>query len=349
MSFTKNLTDLELNVLRALWLSKGMSRGSLERGLGFSRPTIGKALRSLAEAGLVDSRSKESPQRGRPAEIFEPKADAWFSLGMDFELPEVNLVLTNVWGDAVCEKHLVMAEHLGDPRAVLDRLAESVTAWLAEVPWALERLGTVGIGLPGFLSDGGVSFIGRNLPAWRRVRVGEHLERAFSVPVHLGHDVHFMALAEIAHREWEDFVVLFVALRPGMGGDIRIGACLCVSGKPYCGGRGNGGSLYRAVVESEELLGLSDEAKVEVVAERIVASLVHVIPMADPDWTVLHAEEISHLAPCLIIRCQEALRESFNEEYIGVADVVPAVIRGASGAQQAAVAATGELLLRSRS
>jgi hypothetical protein len=348
MYFTKKLTELEFALLRALWGARGMTRRDLERTLGLSRPTVEKALRSLQTAGFIDSHAESVAHRGRPAQVFVPKDDAWYSLGMDFELPDVNLVLTDAWGHPLHEKHLRMDDGLADPRAVLDLLALSIRTWLEGIAAAPERLSTIGIGVPGFLADGGVSFIGRELPAWRRVQVGEYMERAFAVPVLVGHDVHFMAMAEASHRDWKDGVVLFLALRPGMGGGIRIGGCLCLDGAPYRGGRGNGGALYQAVVEPEEFTKLTAEDRVKLVADRLVTSLVHIIPMADPDWTVLHAEALEEAESQLVSRCQERLRDAFADQYIGVPEIMPAVVRGASGAQQAAVAAIGERLLRNR-
>jgi predicted NBD/HSP70 family sugar kinase len=281
--------------------------------------------------------------------VFHVQEDAWLTLGMDFELPEVNLVLTNARGRILHQKQFEVRQDLNNPRRALDRLANTLDGWLSGLDdntCSVENIAGLGIGVPGFLTSNGVSFVGRNLPNWEQVPVKEYLEERLHFPVLIQHDVHLMALAEIEHRRWSQGIVLFVSVRPGLEDDLRIGAAIGMAGRVFVGGHGNGGALYQAVVEAKDLEGLSGDARVRQIAERLAASLTHAIPLIDPNHIVIHAECLGQDERTLIEYCREALEKSMHGEYIGVGELVAAAIRGASGAQQAAVSVSRQLLLQ---
>jgi len=332
MHFTKFGTKIETEILASLWLHSGMSRRALGTELGLSRPTIERVLQTLINKELIASSESSTPQRGRPATLFKVREDAWLTLGMDFELPEVNLVLANTAGQILQQKQFEVRQDLNDPRRVLDRLVGTMRNWLSS--------------LDDFLTPNGVSFVGRNLPSWEHVPIKKYLEERLHLPVLIQHDVHLMALAEIEHRGWSRGIVLFVVVRPGLNADLRIGAGIGMAGHVFVGGHGNGGALYQAVVEAKELEGLSDEARIRQIADRLAASLTHAIPLIDPNHIVVHAECLEEDEQTLIEYCREALDKSMHGEYIGVGELVPAAIRGASGAQQAAVSISRQLLFQ---
>jgi|GEM_PF-757334 predicted NBD/HSP70 family sugar kinase len=349
MHFTKFETNIEVTTLAALWAHDGMTRRALGTELGLSRPTIERALQSLTNKGFIASSESNAPNRGRPATVFHVREDAWLTLGMDFELPEVNLVLTNTRGRILHQKQFEVRQNLNNPRRALDRLANTLHGWLGGLDddaCSVENIAGLGIGVPGFLTSNGVSFVGRNLPNWEQVPVKEYLEERLHFPVLIQHDVHLMALAEIEHRRWSQGIVLFVSVRPGLENDLRIGAAIGMAGRVFVGGHGNGGALYQAVVEAKDLEGLSGDARVRQIAERLAASLTHAIPLIDPNHIVIHAECLGQDERTLIEYCREALEKSMHGEYIGVGELVAAAIRGASGAQQAAVSVTRQLLLQ---
>ncbi len=347
MHFTKLGTNVEITTLASLWAHDGMTRRALGTKLGLSRPTIERALQSLINKELIASSESSVPHRGRPATVFQVREDAWLTLGMDFELPEVNLVLANTVGQILHQKQFEVRQDLNDPRRVLDRLADTILAWLdGNAGFSVEHIAGLGIGVPGFLTPNGVSFVGRNLPSWEQVPVKEYLEERLHFPVSIQHDVHLMALAEIEHRGWSSSIVLFVIVRPGLNDDLRIGAAIGVAGRVFVGGHGNGGALYQAVVEAKELAGLSGEARIRQIADRLAASLTHAIPLIDPNHIVIHAECLGEDERTLIEYCRNALEEAMRGEYIGVGELTPAAIRGASGAQQAAVSVSRQLLLQ---
>lgn len=344
MDFQKSFTDNQLAILRVLWESRGATRRTLERVLGISRPTLEKAVKYLIAESMIVASSPKTEVRGRPATVFRVRDQAWLTIGMDLELPDIAFVLCDVRGRILHEKAFQFREDLDEPQVVLRRLISEIRAWVTELGISPSLLGGFGIGLPGFFSNGGVSFVGRNLPRWKEVQIREYLETELSLPILILHDVHCMAQAEVDHRAWTDKVVLFLSIRPGFERDLRIGASLCIDGNVYLGGRGNGGALYHAVVDGAELAELTEQQGVQCIARRIVSSLIHIIPLTDPDWTVIHAKCLGDMEPRLIECCQRELQRSFQEEYIGFSEILPTASRERSGAQQAALAAIRSLL-----
>ena len=167
MHFTKFGTNIEIATLASLWAHDGMTRRALGTELGLSRPTIERALRSLTNKELIASSELNTPNRGRPATVFQVRENAWLTLGMDFELPEVNLVLANTVGTILHQKQFEVRQDLNDPRRVLGRLADTIRVWLDGLddgPCSVEDIAGLGIGVPGFFTPNGVSFVGRNLP-----------------------------------------------------------------------------------------------------------------------------------------------------------------------------------------
>jgi len=344
MDLKNQLSERQISVLDVLWTSPGMTRRGVSEELGYSRPTVDKALVGLRSLGLVENQGKRAQQQGRPAEVFRVREAAWLALGLDFALPNADLVLVNAWGEVLHETRLELSEGLESPRRTLAWVSELIRNWIDELEIATDRIVGLGVGIPGFLVDKRATFVGQDLQAWRQVPVESILSSTLSLPVLVNHDVHFMALGEVEWRGWTDQVVLYLSIRAGFHGELRIGASLCVRGRTYRGSHGTGGTLHRSSIPAEELEGLSEEEKVARIAERVELSLVHTIPLVDPDWVVVHAESLGELEAPLVRRCTEELEVALQGEYVGMSQVTSAAVCGASEAQQAAVAVIRELL-----
>jgi len=324
-------------VLQALWWSEGLTRRELTSMLGLSRPTVDKAIKELLALDLITPLGRRPSGGGRPALSFMLNATARLVLGVDLELPHLDVILADLRGLPVKTKRTKLTGDLSDPLATLSRLADLLRAWTEEAghPWG--QVAGVGVGVPGFIVDGLVSILGRNLPTWLRVPAQKVLEERLGVPVQVNHDVHFMALAEAQRGGWNSRVLLYLALRPGLRGDMRLGASLLLHGEIYPGAHGNGATLYRAFVGPEELEGLAGEALAERLAERLTSSLVHAVTLFDPDRVVIQAEALGDLEPLFLERCRRHLEQALAGEFVGPVEVVPARVRGPSGAQGAAI------------
>ncbi|MBC7221200.1 ROK family protein [Candidatus Bipolaricaulota bacterium] len=332
-----------LAMLRELWTPSGATRRELEAALGLSRPTVDKALGMLVERGIVVPVGTRSQGSGRPGTVFCLDGSVCMALGVDLELPQVDFVLCNLLGETLHRSTLAVGNDLGDPVALLRQVGEQLAGWLESlgVPWS--RVGGAGVAVPAFVRDGVATFAGQTMPPWRGVAVRETLERDVPVPVHVHHDTHLMALVEARAIGWAEGTLLYIALRPGLAGEVRFGASVLVDGHAYRGSHGHGGSLYRAFVTREEMEGRSPKARVDLLVDKAVGFLVHAVTLLDPERIVIHAELLGADEEAFITACRHRLREALEGEFPDLHKLVRAKERGPTAVLGAAVAVVQHL------
>lgn len=315
----------------------GLTRRELEVLLDTSRPTLEKTLQELLALGLLLSR-EERRGRGRPATVFRLNPMARFALGVDLELPGLYFVALDLEGKVLAQHRSRINGSLDDPRDCLEEVCASLVAWTQEVGIAWDKVIGVGVGMPIFWEGDAVTVKGRNLPTWVRVPAREILEGELGVSVTVGHDVHHMALAEAEYRGMEKGELFYVALRLGLRGDIRMGACLITGGRIYKGAHGNGGSLYQAFIEPEELRGLPRQQRLERIAGSFQPHFLHAIPLLDPDTVAINAAELGEDEEELVKLLSRRVQEALRPEFAGRFRIVPAAVREAAGAIGGALA-----------
>lgn len=325
------------SLLRELWTRDGATRRELEASLNLSRPTVDKALAELMGRGLIGPVGTCSHGGGRPATVFRVNGSVCSVVGVDLELPQLTCVLTNLWGEPLHRMTVDVNDGYHKPLALVHEVGETLTQWmdLLDIPWA--RVGGMGVALPAFVADGVATFAGSTMPSWRGVAVQDLLEREIPARVHVHRDTYLMALAEARALEWTDGALFYVALRPGLHGDVRFGASLLVDGRPYQGGHGHGGSLYKAVVSGEQLASRNREERLELLVERAVEFLVHAVTLLDPDRIAIHAGLLGADEEAFIVGCRRRLRAALAGEFSQQYTLTPAVERGPTAALGAAI------------
>lgn len=336
-------TNASSKLLQALWRPDGATRRELETSLGLSSPTVEKALADLVSRGLVVPVGTRSLRGGRPATVYRLDGSVCSVVGVDLELPQLTFVLSDLWGNP--QESLTLAVDGGseEPIPLLRQVGEELTEWLTGLGVTWPRVGGVGVALPAFVTNGVASFGGATMPSWRGVAVRDILEREVPARVHVHHDTHVMALAEAWGSGWTEGTLLYVALRPGLAGEVRFGASLLVDGRPYRGGHGHGGSLYRAYVASEEMEGCSAGERVDLLVDRAVGFLVHAITLLDPERVVFHAELLGTDAEAFLAGCRRRLRAELAGEFPDQHKITLAVERGPAAALGAAIAVVQHL------
>lgn len=329
-------------LLRLLWRNGSLTRHDLEDSLDISRPTLNKILKDLRRRGLVAPVGLERGRGGRPAVLFRLEPRARLALGIDLELPDLYFVVTDLYGNIIHEVKLRLDIPLSSPQKVLRRTASLFREWLRSLGIPQDRALGVGVGLPAFFEGDTITVRGKNLPSWTRVPARQLLERHLGMPVVLGHDVHFMALAESCRAGLEDRIVLYFALRLGIENIIRMGACLLMRGHLYRGAHGNGGTLHRAFVEREELP--SDVAEAgDLVAEKLAPHILQAVDLLDPDVVVLNPHELGELAEPVAEALTARVASSLEEEPLGRVELRRAQVTQAPGVLGAAMAVLQDL------
>lgn len=329
--------DTVFAVLRKLWTPDGATRREIESSLNLSRPTVDKALAELMGRGLVAPVGTRAYRGGRPATVFRVSADVCSVVGVDLELPQLDCVLADLWGNPLHRLTLSVEAGSADPIALLREVGERIAGWLESLAATCPQVGGVGVAVPAFVTEGVASFAGATMPSWRGVAIAGILEREIPAPVHVHHDTHLMALAEARARQLDGEVLLYLALRPGLSGEVRFGASLLVGGRPYRGGHGHGGSLFRAFVGREELDGRTPEDRVVLLVDRAVGFLVHAVTLLDPERIAIHAALLGDEEEAFIAGCQRQLRAALAGGVPALPEVTRAVERGPAAALGAAM------------
>ena len=332
------LNKSELAVLSALIRCRQATRGELIACVGLSRPTVDRALRSLEDRGLVQALGPISSNGGRPPVAYVPRWEELLIAAADLELPRVNFVLADLAGKVIARGGLSLEGYELQPAATLELLSLRLQEWVG-TSW--EKVLAVGIAIPGPVMKGEVSLVGATLPTWIRVPAQNMLERALRVPVRVYHDLHLLALAEARLGGWNDEIILFLALRPGLVGEVRFGASILLGGQPYWGAHGNGGALLRAFVPPEELTG---SGRLDRLAAALAERAVHAIALLDPDRVVVDAALLGPEASRFLRYFREHSESRLRGEYPGALRVSLAKGGEFGGALGAALAVQDELL-----
>ena len=330
-------------LVRALWSRGPLTRREMEEILHVSRPTLDKLVKELLRRGLIREFGERRERGGRPAVLFGLNERARFAVGADLELPGLYLVVADLAGTIHAERALRLSEPLASPHEALRELAASLSSWLEELAIPRDLVGGVGVGMPIFFEGNAVTVKGKNLPTWIRVPAREILEEELGVPVTVGHDVHFMALAEAEKEGLTDRVLLYVAFRSGIRGDVRMGACLLIRGQLYRGAHGNGGTLHGAFVDPEEIEGVSPAKAAAAIADKLSPHIVQAIALLDPDVVVLNTQELGELGAPVEEAVRARVEGALKGEPIGPVELRRARVTEAPGALGAAMAVVREL------
>jgi predicted NBD/HSP70 family sugar kinase len=186
-----------------------------------------------------------------------------------------------------------------------------------------------GFGAPAFLQGDTLTLWGETLPPWHKVPVRMLLEDALGVPVLLGNDADFMALAESLRLATPERVLVYLVLRQGAYGDVRMGGAVLIAGEVYLGAHGNAVSLREAHVKlgcakrlgkvlSEGLTAADDPAEMrQVLEEHLLVPMINLVTLFDPGRLIIQARLLGEEEERFIQNCARQLkaylREGFEE------------------------------------
>ncbi|MGC9529193.1 MAG: ROK family protein [Candidatus Bipolaricaulaceae bacterium] len=341
--FGKRGTRSAAAVLQALWASDGMTRRELELRLNLSRPTVERAVRTLERLDLIQAMGKRTSGVGRPATVFQLQEQSHLALGIDVELPGLTVAATDLRGEVIRSDSWTLTDGLDDPIGTLNQVSADLRRWLREVGIADQRVVGVGLGVPAAVADGQMTILAPNLPQWVRVPAQVVLEERLRLPVWVSHDVHCLALAEARRAGWEDDILLYLALRPGLHGDMRMGASLLLRGRPYLGAHGGGATLHRAFAAQTDLANLAPDARAERLVNRLLQDVVQATLFSDPHRVVIEADCLGESASAFLELFREKLIAALEGQASLPVEVVAAQADGSAGAQGAAVAVLRDL------
>lgn len=232
------------SLLRLLHVTGPCTRAALATELGLNRSTIKTLVDGLAETGVVEERVPRSSRgAGRPSLLVLPQPQAAVVLAVDVQVEHVAIALVGLGGQILGRNRWNLHGRMREPSEVITHVVESTQLLAADLGVSPVA---AGISVPGVArrSDGYVHEA-PNL-RWTGVALGERLGAGLGIPVTVGNDAEFAALAEHlrgAARESGD--VVFVSADIGVGGGV------IAQGTSLRGGGGYVGEIGHMIVRPD--------------------------------------------------------------------------------------------------
>ncbi|MET8426786.1 ROK family protein [Nocardia sp. NPDC004860] len=207
------------SLLRLLHIGGPATRAALAVELGLNRSTIKMLVDGLAEDGVVEEKVPRLARgAGRPSLLVLPQPQAAVVLAVDVQVEHVGIALVGFGGQVMGRNSWNLRGRQREPDEVITHVAESA-AMLAE-DLGLRPV-AAGVCVPGVVRRAdGLVHNAANL-RWGEVALGQRLHAVLDLPVTVGNDAEFGALAEHVRgvgRAAADAV--FVSADVGVGGGL---------------------------------------------------------------------------------------------------------------------------------
>lgn len=233
----ENAIDLSLDegLLIHILLKKGaMSRTDLARELDCSRAKSGELVNALIERGLLAEVNNDSRTRSRLVNL-DP--DFGYIAGIDVGTTSLDVGVSDMTGEVIARYSTESAVEDG-PDIVLGEAIAFINGVLEQEGVGVEKLRSIGIGLPGPVRFPSFSVIGDHfLPGWEGHEVHYLLQPAFpKAVIVVDNDANIMALGS-QHKglgkDYQNFI--FVKVGTGIGAGVIINGKL-LRGATSCAG-----------------------------------------------------------------------------------------------------------------
>ena len=240
-----------------------------------------------------------------------------YAVGVDFEIPELTLLITDLSGKPVNKAFSHLPLEAGAERAI-ESVAEDMKNLVKDTKLRSEDIVGIGFGAPAFISNGEITISGKNLPSWKNIPVKRMLQGITGIPVIVENDVNLMTLSESHHMDYQDDVLVYLTLRRGTRGDIRMGGGVLLKGEVFHGAHGNAGSLRHAYMNLpkrmnaeeaiEEAIAYRDpQEMIEKLKNHLITPMINMISLFDPDRVVINAGILGQWEDLFIQDCHREL------------------------------------------
>lgn len=208
-------------VLRALHAHGPMSRTSLGTHASLSRPSVSAAVAELLARGIVEEVVAAPSGRGRPSRVVRMSTRRADTVGIEIGRGHVAVAVTDATGGVI----VADTQDVDPGTSIEDRAGhalEELDGICADQGIVLESVRRVAVGTPGpqftALGKGSAAFSLTRLEK-EHAAVEAILSRRFGVPVDIGNNIRYTAVAE-AHRRDPSIDLVYLRVDQGVGGGI---------------------------------------------------------------------------------------------------------------------------------
>ncbi|MFI6816422.1 ROK family transcriptional regulator [Nonomuraea sp. NPDC050328] len=216
-----------------------LTRAELELHTGLSKASAAEVLRRLENGGLARKAGTKPGNAGPAAQMWELEGGAALVAGADLTADAVEVAVADLTG-TVLGRHRAQAP--GPGADAVEFLTAAVAAAAAEAGLGFDDLDQIVLGVPGIVESGGQRLSQAvQLSGWSHLDDLADLRDALGAErFRLENDVNLVAIRELADREGQSFVLLWI------GGGVGAGAVL--DGSLWRGVTGRGGEVGSVIV-----------------------------------------------------------------------------------------------------
>jgi predicted NBD/HSP70 family sugar kinase len=208
-------------VLRALHARGPLSRTAIGARTGLSRPSISAAVAELLASGIVEEVVAAPSGRGRPSRVVRMSTRRAATIGIEIGRRHVAIAVADATGAVV----IADAQDV-DPLTTPEARAARALGWLDDLCAAqgvtLDAVRRVAVGTPGpqfAVSGKGIIDFSLTRLEKERAEVQAIVSGRFGVPVDIGNNIRYTAVAE-AHRRDPSIDLVYLRVDQGIGGGI---------------------------------------------------------------------------------------------------------------------------------
>lgn len=223
----------------------GVSRIELAVATGLSAQTVTNITRRVLDDGLIAEAGRTINGPGKPRVTLRLVPDSRFSVGVHLDPAVITLVLLDLSGGVV--RRRAVRTPAKDPRRIVEAMAQSIEAMIADAGIDRAAVAGVGVAAPGPLDAAkGTVIDPPKLQGWHRVPLRAVLAEATGFAVALEKDTIAAAVGEVwtGNGPAEDSFV-FIYLGTG------VGASLVRSGEAVRGSSRNFGEIGHIIVDPD--------------------------------------------------------------------------------------------------
>ena len=208
------LNPLEIQILKVIQKSEGVSRKALAEMTELSQATVTNITKILIERSYVVEGDRVSSGMGRKEVLLYLNPQKFRFLGIDIGGYRIRFALADNLMKITHEREYLVDE-FDDQSDILESMLEKIERFLAESQLNPDEIDGIGIGVTGIVDKNMQRILNiPNLNAWGELDIVSRLSSRFDCPVYLDESGRTMALAEKIEgksKDVEDFIVVHVA------------------------------------------------------------------------------------------------------------------------------------------
>lgn len=230
-------------ILDLIRVNKAISKAQLAEITGLSPTAIGMITSSLQEQGYIHETGIGESKGGRKPVLLELKPRSYYSVGVDFDVDYMNILLVDITGEIISEK-ASRVSHWESVEKVMEKMESMIDDILSEFSIETGKLLGIGISVPGMVDWEQCEVVMAPNLGWEKVAVKDYMKRFQEIPIYLENE----AMASAICENWVGScqgINNFVCINIKSG----IGAGIFTHGRLYRGASGSAGEVGHIVVD----------------------------------------------------------------------------------------------------